>query len=161
MSNYKPLKWLLTSIKGGIKPNKYFLNFVFLSALFMFCSQNLHAQNKEWNIYKNFDYWKYPTIAITRNTSLEGHRVRTEITCSGTYLSAKLIYSYPSDWKNIDIRKKLILEKTPFNFVGGGTYTEQHPKHYSVFSIIFRNHPSIICSSHSSPRYSISSIIQT
>ena len=36
----------------------------------MFCSQNLHAQNKEWNIYKNFDYWKYPTIAITRNTSL-------------------------------------------------------------------------------------------
>ena len=77
----------------------------------MFCSQNLHAQNKEWNIYKNFDYWKYPTIAITRNTSLEGHRIRTEITCSGTYLSAKLIYSYPSNWENTDIRKKLILEK--------------------------------------------------
>ena len=49
----------------------------------MFCSQYLHAENKEWNIYKNFDYWKYSTIAITRNTSLEGHRVRTEITCSG------------------------------------------------------------------------------
>ena len=95
----------------------------------------LKAENEKWNIYKNYDYWKYPTIAITRNTSLEGHRVRTEITCSGTYLSAKLIYSYPSDWKNTDIRKKLILEKTPFNFVGGGTFTEQYPKHYSVFSL--------------------------
>ena len=95
----------------------------------------LKAENEKWNIYKNYDYWKYPTIAITRNTSLEGHRVRTEITCSGTYLSAKLIYSYPSDWKNTDIRKKLILEKTPFNFIGGGTFTEQHPKHYSVFNL--------------------------
>ena len=27
-------------------PKKYFLNFVFLSALFMFCSQNLHAESK-------------------------------------------------------------------------------------------------------------------
>ena len=27
-------------------PKKYFLNFVFLSALFMFCSQYLHAENK-------------------------------------------------------------------------------------------------------------------
>ena len=57
----------------------------------MFCLQNLHAENKEWNIYKNFDYWKYPTIAITRNTSLEGHRVRTEITCHGRDLGIKLI----------------------------------------------------------------------
>ena len=74
----------------------------------------LKAENEKWNIYKNYDYWKYPTIAITRNTSLEGHRVRTEITCSGTYLSAKLIYSYPSDWKNTDIRKKLILENSNY-----------------------------------------------
>lgn len=103
--------------------------------LLFFTPINSNAQNDEWNIYKNFDYWKYPTIAITRNTSLEGHRIRTEITCSGTYLSAKLIYSYPSEWENIDIRKKLILEKIPFNFVGGGAYTEQHPKHYSVFSL--------------------------
>ena len=121
--------------KGLNYMKKYFLNLLFLGLVSILCSQNLHAENKEWNIYKNFDYWKYPTIAITRNTSLEGHRVRTEITCSGAYLSAKLIYSYPSDWKNIDIRKKLILEKTPFNFVGGGNSTEQHPKHYSVFSL--------------------------
>ena len=87
------------------------MGFSFLLIISMMFPEILKAENEKWNIYKNYDYWKYPTIAITRNTSLEGHRVRTEITCSGTYLSAKLIYSYPSDWKNTDIRKKLILEK--------------------------------------------------
>ena len=37
---------------NNIKPNKYFLNFVFLSAIFMFCSQNLHAENKGRNFSK-------------------------------------------------------------------------------------------------------------
>lgn len=113
-------------------PKKYFLNFVFLSALFMFCSQYLHAENKEWNIYKNFDYWKYPTIAITRNTSLEGHRVRTEITCHGSYLGIKLIHSFPNDFMTIPNRAIVMeLNGKKYNFYGNGVFKEQDPVYYS------------------------------
>ena len=113
-------------------PKKYFLNFVFLSALFMFCSQHLHAENKEWNIYKNFDYWKYPTIAITRNTSLEGHRVRTEITCHGSYLGIKLIHSFPNDFMTVPYRAIVMeLNGKKYNFYGNGVFKEQDPVYYS------------------------------
>tara|TARA_B100000575_G_scaffold162543_1_gene129884 strand:+ start:324 stop:929 length:606 start_codon:yes stop_codon:yes gene_type:complete len=98
----------------------------------MFCSQNLHAENNEWNIYKNFDYWKYPTIAITRNTSLEGHRVRTEITCHGSYLGIKLIHSFPNDFMTIPNRAIVMeLNGKKYNFYGNGVFKEQDPVYYS------------------------------
>ena len=111
---------------------KYFVNFIFLTLILILWSQNLHAENKEWNIYKNFDYWKYPTIAITRNTSLEGHRVRTEITCHGSYLGIKLIHSFPNDFMTIPNRPIVMeLNGKKYNFYGNGVFKEQDPIYYS------------------------------
>ena len=99
----------------------------------MFCSQNLHAENKEWNIYKNYDYWKYPTIAITRNTSLKGHRVRTEITCHGSYLGIKLIHSFPNDFMTVPYQAIVMeLNGKKYNFYGNGVFKEQDPVYYSI-----------------------------
>ena len=59
--------------------------------LLFFTSINVSAENDEWSIYYDYDYWKYPVIAITRNTSISDHRVRSEITCTGPKLDFKLL----------------------------------------------------------------------
>ena len=119
--------------KGLNYMKKYFLNLLYLGLVSILCSQNLHAENKEWNIYKNFNYWKYPTIAITRNTSLEGHRVRTEITCHGSYLGIKLIHSFPNDFMTIPNRAIVMeLNGKKYNFYGNGVFKEQDPVYYSI-----------------------------
>ena len=101
--------------------------------LLFFIPINSNAQNDEWNIYKNFDYWKYPTIAITRNTSLEGHRIRTEITCHGSYLGIKLIHSFPNDFMPIPNRAIVMeLNGKKYNFYGNGVSKEQDPVYYSI-----------------------------
>ena len=107
-----------------------------MACIFTFCSPFLHAENKEWNIYKNFDYWKYPTIAITRNTSIEGHRIRTEITCFGSYLNIKLIYSFPNDSMPTPAQAIVMeLDGKKYNFYGNGVFKEQDPVFYSVYSM--------------------------
>ena len=112
---------------------KYFVNFIFLSLVSILCLQNLYAENKEWNIYKNFNYWKYPTIAITRNTSLEGHRLRTEITCHGSYLDIKLIHSFPNDFMTVPYQAIVMeLNGKKYNFYGNGVFKEQDPVYYSI-----------------------------
>ena len=98
-----------------------------LFILLFFIPINSNAQNDEWNIYKNFDYWKYPTIAITRNTSLEGHRIRTEITCHGSYLGIKLIHSFPNDFMPIPNRA-IVMELNGKKFIT--KRIEELPKFY-------------------------------
>ena len=109
--------------------------------LLFFIPINSNAQNDEWNIYKNFDYWKYPTIAITRNTSLEGHRIRTEITCHGSYLGFKLIYSFPNDSMPIPNQAIVMeLDGKNYNFYGNGVFKEQDPVFYSVYTQIWQEY---------------------
>ena len=110
-----------------------------LFILLFFIPINSNAQNDEWNIYKNFDYWKYPTIAITRNTSLEGHRIRTEITCHGSYLGIKLIHSFPNDFMTIPNRAIVMeLNGKKYNFYGNGVFKEQDPVYYSIKEMIWQ-----------------------
>ncbi len=111
---------------------KNLFGFTFLLIVPIVFPEILKAENEKWNIYKNFDYWKYPTIAITRNTSLEGHRVRTEITCHGSYLGIKLIHSFPNDFMTIPNRAIVMeLNGKKYNFYGNGVFKEQDPIYYS------------------------------
>ena len=100
--------------------------------LLFFTSINVSAENDEWSIYYDYDYWKYPVIAITRNTSISGHRVRSEITCTGPKLDFKLIFSYPENWTHIG-GAELILKDKVYKFRNTGERTEQSPKHYTVY----------------------------